>query len=530
MGTAHRRSRGIWTLDLLDISKVLEENRLVIQTSIDSKKSHKERNKLGQFATPTILARDIIDYGLSFLPKDVAIRFLDPAIGTGAFYSALLSTGQINRIKIAQGFEVDELYEVPATAFWANTPLNITKADFTKINPPDNEKDRFDFLICNPPYVRHHHLVSQEKLRLQNLARDIFDTKVEGLTGLYGYFLALSHLWMSKGAIAGWLIPSEFMDVNYGLALKHYLLNKVTLLHIHRFDPTNIQFEDALVSSAIVFFRNEPPPPNQLVQFSYGGTLKIPTISKHIPATVLKWESKWTRFPISDIRDNATVPTLKDFFNIKRGLATGHNQFFMLTPEQINTLKLPWEFFRPILPSPRYLKHKEILSDKEGNPVVSKKLFLLDCRLAENEVKKDYPTLWTYLQTGITKVSSRYLCSKRTPWYSQEIRYTTPFMCTYLGRNNTKEGNPFRFILNHSQATASNVYLLLYAKPELAQALSSDTSLIFKVWKILDNIKPENLIEEGRVYGGGLYKLEPRELANVKVDTLGALIHKNLAE
>jgi adenine-specific DNA-methyltransferase len=33
------------------------------------------------------------------------------------------------------------------------------------------------------------------------------------------------------------LIPSEFMDVKYGGPLKQYLLDKVTLLRIHRFDP-----------------------------------------------------------------------------------------------------------------------------------------------------------------------------------------------------------------------------------------------------------------------------------------------------
>lgn len=61
---------------------------------------------------------------------------------------------------------------------------------------------------------------------------------------------------MSEDGIAGWLIPSEFMDVNYGKALKAYLLREVTLLHIHRFEPNNVQFDDALVSSAVVWFKN----------------------------------------------------------------------------------------------------------------------------------------------------------------------------------------------------------------------------------------------------------------------------------
>lgn len=55
-------------------------------------------------------------------------------------------------------------------------------------------------------------------------------------------------------------MPSEFMDVNYGASVKRYLLDKVTLLHIHRFDPKEVQFGDALVSSAVVWFSKRSRP------------------------------------------------------------------------------------------------------------------------------------------------------------------------------------------------------------------------------------------------------------------------------
>ena len=41
--------------------------------------------------------------------------------------------------------------------------------------------------------------------------------------------------------------------------MERYLRERVTLLHIHRFDPGDVQFADALVSSAVVWFRNSPP-------------------------------------------------------------------------------------------------------------------------------------------------------------------------------------------------------------------------------------------------------------------------------
>jgi adenine-specific DNA-methyltransferase len=378
--------------------------------------------------------------------------------------------------------------------------------------------------------VRHHHLLNGEKVRLQEMTRAAFGMRIDGLAGLYCYFLALSHFWLRSGAVAGWLIPSEFMTVNYGRAVKHYLLNKVTLLHIHRFDPNHVQFDDALVSSAVVFFRNQPPASDHTVAFTYGGTLKAPAMSKQIPADELRREGKWTRFPAADIRAKSASPTLKDFFQIKRGLATGDNQFFILTPAEIETRKLPWAFFRPILPSPRYLDVEEILADECGNPILERALFMLDCRLPEEEVKVRYPALWAYLQTGKPAVAERYLCSKRNPWYSQEERAPAPFICTYIGRSNTKRGKPFRFLLNHSKATAANVYLLLYPKPALTRALALDPTLSRKVWTLLNAINMAELLDEGRVYGGGLHKLEPNELANVKADAIQALLPADTPE
>ncbi|MEG3918480.1 hypothetical protein QUA07_04935 [Microcoleus sp. T3_A4] len=38
--------------------------------------------------------------------------------------------------------------------------------------------------------------------------------------------------------------------------------------------------------------------------------------------------------------------------------------------------------------------------------------------------------------------------------------------------------------------------------------------LLKEVWQALDRISDQALIGEGRVYGGGLHKLEPRELGN----------------
>lgn len=506
---------------------IFEARRLRTQHQLESAKTQAERNKLGQFATPTILATGILEYARSATTSE-QIRFLDPAFGTGAFYTALLRSFSLSQIIKAWGYEIDPNYGQEAIKLWDNTPLELNIVDFTQVVPPTSDDNRANLLICNPPYVRHHHIPADEKLRLQMVAKKATGIKLSGLAGLYCYFLLISHEWMTDGGLAGWLIPSEFMDVNYGQRVKQYLLQRVTLLRIHRFNPDEVQFGDALVSSAIVWFRKVKPPANHEVEFSYGGTLARPEVTDYISTDTLRRIAKWNSYPKtssnSSVKNKHPQLVLSDLFKIKRGLVTGANKFFILTPEQVSKHQLPPEFLVPILPSPRYLLTDEIDADDDGNPVLDQQLFLLACNLPENKVKSKYPSLWQYFQLGIQRgINHRYLCRHRSPWYAQEDRPASSLLCTYMGRESSN-GKPFRFILNYSRATAPNVYLMLYPKPVLENELKNKPELLRSVWQALNEIASEVLMGEGRVYGGGLHKIEPNELANAPADSvLGVL-------
>ena len=497
-----------------------EAQRLALQEMLDAQLDTAARNRMGQFATPTGLAIDIQRYAKRCLGKGEPVRFIDPAIGTGSFYSALLDVFPQSRIDAAVGYEIDPHYGNPATRLWGKTGLDIYLEDFTQAEAP-LPAERFNLLICNPPYVRHHHIVGGEKQRLKIRTWNICGVEVSGLAGLYCYFLGLSHMWMTDNGLAGWLIPSEFMDVNYGISVKRYLLDKVTLLHIHRFDPTDVQFGDALVSSAVVWFRNKLPPKGGSVRFTFGGTLERPKLERLVSAETLRRDPKWTRYPMKEAVEAMTGPVLSDFFRIKRGLATGDNSYFILSEREIECRGLPIAAFKPILPSPRHVPADEIMSDRFGNPLLEKRLFLLDPPWTENEIRERYSTLWSYLEEGKAEgIADRYICRHRAMWYTQERRPPAPFVCTYLGRSNKKNGRPFRFILNNSKATAANVYLMLYPREPFERALLDSPELKRRVWQYLNQICPQAMLGEGRVYGGGLHKLEPRELGNVPAEAL----------
>ena len=163
----------------------LEESRSLMQEEIDSEKDIEERRKYGQFSTPFTLAQEIITYNLNLLSEN-KISFLEPCIGSGAFYSALLSTINSDHcIQTATGVEIDPTYYDCAVKLWNDSGIELIKGDFTRIAP----KQKYNLIIANPPYVRHHYLTQAEKSYLLEREKEETGIGLSGLAGLYCHFI-----------------------------------------------------------------------------------------------------------------------------------------------------------------------------------------------------------------------------------------------------------------------------------------------------------------------------------------------------
>lgn len=134
-------------------------------------------------------------------------------------------------------------------------------------------------------------------------------------------------------------------------------------------------------------------------------------------------------------------------------------------------------------------------------------------------------------------VKEGYLVGKRSPWYKQEQRDPAPFLCACMGRGSDEkqpcryvrsllrrrracmgrgsdQKQPFRFIWNRSQTIGTNLYLMLDPRNGLARILRQHPDRT-DVSALLGQATGYELRGEGRVYGGGLNKIKPSELAPI---------------
>ncbi len=465
-------------------------------------------NQNGFYLTPPELAIEITKYSLDLLGNE-AINFGNPAVGTGVFFGALCNLVPVEKIASAIGIEVIPKRAKTTSERWSHKGLQVLMGDYLHMD----KLPKRNLILANPPYVRYQHIEKEYGQLLRQRASIDIGMKIGGQSGLYVYFLLISHRWMSDNAIAAWLIPSEFMETNYGHSIRIYLTKNVELIRIHRFDFNDPQFENARVSSCIVVFKNKKPSENHTATFSCGGTLTSPNLREIVKISQLKNDRRWSIPKIK--KENLNNPKIGDLFTVKRGIATGANDFFILKRSEAEQIGIPDIFLKPILPKARTIENDVIEKDKDGYPIVKKQLSIIDCDLSEENIKKSYPQFYKYLQSGIEKgLLSRSLIRARKIWYSQEKRNPTYFLCTYMGRG-SKNFYPIRFLFNKSDAVATNSYLFLYPNEILSNAINENTVSLEEIFNLLKDIEKSGFEGYTRVYGGGLKKIEPKDLLEV---------------
>jgi hypothetical protein len=459
------------------------------------------------------LAEQIVSFSLStFKPR--GIHYGEPAFGSGIFFAVLnrLLARSRHQLESASAVEVNPDRATVAARRWSGKALRMLVGDFLTAEPVSG----WNFVLANPPYIRSQDIADELKRDLAEHVQSSLGLHVSSRSNLYVYFVLLCHEWLVEDGLASWLLPADFLETNYGHVLREYLTTKVTLVRIHTFEPSESQFENVRVSSAVVVYRKAPPSAAHLVHVSRGGSLRDPAASSHVPVTALAASSSWRTLTQQGVRDRVGPLDVRlgEVFTVRRGIATGANSFFVLDEDRVTDLGLEKDWLVPVLPRPRYMPSDGVvLAEADGSPALTPRRYLIDSERDLASIKRSAPNLARYLAGAPDDVLNRHLVRKRSLFYRQEARAPAEIVASAMGQFDGTSA-PVRFFLNQSRAVALNHYLCLYPKNERGLFGTDVATILFGVLCAVD---PEEFRRCGREYAGGLFKLEPRGLSDIRL-------------
>lgn len=452
------------------------------------------RKRYAQFFTPAEIAASMAQWLLRNPRLD---QVLDPAIGLGIFARALREAGFEGRV---HGFEVDRRIHTEALhLFETDSRIGITLQDYLS----SDWFTRYDGIICNPPYFKFHDY--DNKPALEQVKKQL-GIELSGFSNLYSLFLLKAINQLADNGRAAFLVPSEFLNADYGRFVKRALLQSGALREVIVFDFSANVFDGALTTASLILLAKDAGTGH--VHFS---TIHDPVELLHVASQVnaseaqvnvirvqdidpdIKWRNYYAPFKGREFRN---LSPFAHYAKVSRGIATGDNDYFVFNQTRADMLAIPDRHLLPCLCKAAdarkpFFTHANFMEarSKGGN------VLLFDAKGYTDDGTK------SYLAEGVRLgVPTRHLPSKRKLWFSHEEREPAPIWVSVFHR----EG--LRFIRN--EAGIKNLTTFHGVYPSLFSA--NKTDLLFAY--LLTDIAKEHFMQQRREYGNGLVKFEPNDL------------------
>lgn len=476
----------------------------IISSSIENEYSKsisiEHRKKFAQFFTPFPIA-DLMAKWILGNPN--LKNVLEPAFGLGIFSRALLSHKEDLNIK---GFDVDEtIFENANSHFEDFENVSLYLQDYMY----NDWNNKYDGIICNPPYFKFHDYDNK------NILKEIeanLKCKLNGFSNLYTLFLLKSIHQLSHNGRCAYIIPSEFLNSDYGKLVKTYLLKSKVLRHIIVVNFEENVFDDALTTASIIFCANDNA--TDKVQFSNIQSLqdlgKIEEIISSYPNfsdtkqtylfSELNPDIKWKAYyqKQNGIKFKNLVP-FSTYAKVVRGIATGSNEYFTFNQSKAKAFSIDEKYLLPCICKATYVKKSFFTTtDFEELKAADKNIFLLN---ATNPINKN---IVEYLQKGVTEeIDKKFLTASRKPWYSLENRPPAPIWVSVFNRTG------LRFIRNEANISNLTSYHCIYPK-QTNLFCAIDNDLLFAY--LLTDTARQIFEDNSREYGNGLQKFEPNDI------------------
>ncbi len=445
----------------------------------------------GQFFTMP----EVADFMCAWVCKG-AESILDPAVGNSVFLRAARKISPASSLK---GYEID-----PTILNYFGNPAgaDISNSDYLQ----SDWDEKYDAIVCNPPYNRFQAVPNRNEIIASLKAHT--GIEYSSYTNLYILFLLKSIFQMSEKARLAYIIPTEFLNPRYGTAIKNNLLEDRLLYAIINFKNDSEMFFNATTTCCILLLDRTPK--DKILFYSPDSVRELsdltPGVTDHKCLTVdysaIKAEDKWRMYLNSEESgEYKNLVDMSKFCSISRGIATGANDFFCMSPSRIRELGLPDEVLTACICRSADVKNP-FFTTEDFNSLIKKdkNVFILDIKEDPSDKVKDY------IREGeLNSINKKYLLSCRHPWYKMERKPVAPIWVSSACRDGLK------FVRNLAGVNSLTTFHSVYINPPYEK----DTDVIFCYF--LTPIAQSILRENRKELGNGLEKFQPSDLKTAKM-------------
>lgn len=458
-------------------------------------RSVEERRALGQFFTP----EPIVDVMIDWVKRQGVEQVVDAGCGTGRF--AIAAARAMPAVPVL-ALDSDPLATLVCRARIRELDLRtvtVRCADFLRepLAPP--LADARTAFVGNPPYVRHHRLSPELKSWAARASREL-GVKFSKLAGLHAYFFLATALHARAGDVGCYVTSAEWLDVNYGSLVRELLAGPLGVQSVSLLEDSQTAFDDAMTSAAITCFRvGEAPKTVSLSVVNCFDDAEGTNHARHVSAAHLggRWGPLF-RADAAPASTNGTV-RLGELVSVHRGVATGGNQFFVMSWSEAAFRSLS-SFAKPVVSA-----GKQVLGCGGALAADGLDCIILLPRELDGLCPSDRQAAERYLADGrAAGVADRYLCRHRNPWWWLGPLKPAPIVASYMARR------PPAFALNQDGALLLNIAHGLF--PRVPMTADQTRMLVDYL-----NQAAGSFSGNGRTYQGGLEKFEPREMENLRV-------------
>lgn len=413
----------------------------------------------------------VADYMVSLIDVPHDSKILEPCFGDGAFLSALKRAKYSN----VTGVEIDaSLYSICHDAY---PDFKLFNSDFLSFSQTAD----FDAVIMNPPYIRHEKINDMSSLGItkKKLLSEPLFTFLPKAANIYMYFVVKALNCLRRGGELIVIFPSTWENSKTGKDFKKYLDENYTVTD--RISVKGEIFsENALVDVIILKVINRKP-------------AKSTTNFISLSLEEGRFSTLCDDCADYEMHIDSLSINFKTYAEVRRGITTGYNQFFLNPPFTDDRSK---KYTEKIISKPRFIGGYSI-SDQAIDS-----LFVPDASCLNNDETKEYIGVVKEKIVRDKKPKALYerIIRDDAEWFLLNTFKYPSIIFNYFVRNR------MRFIDNsNGDIVKDNFYVI---KPKI------DYYLLFA---LLNNRYTYcQLYNSGKNYGGEMLKIQKYDIEDLK--------------